>query len=80
MEVCCVNRIILLSFPFILHSLHPSHEATIDEYRFYFNLILKTVGLHRYLGKYIYSTPSHIFWAFTLILPFSLVSPGKHVQ
>lgn len=78
MEVCCVNRILLLSFPFILHSLHPSHEATINEYSFFFNLILKTVGLHRYLGKYTYGTLLHVFLA--LILVFSLVSPGKRVQ
>lgn len=45
---------------FRLHSLHPSHEVTNNEYRFYFNSMIKTIGLHRYLVKYIYSTLSHV--------------------
>lgn len=55
---------------FLLHSLHPSHEVTNNEYKFYFNLMIKTIGLHRYLVKYIYSTLSHVV-AFLLILLFS---------
>lgn len=39
--------------------LRPSHEVTNNEYRFYFNLMIKTIGLHRNLVKYIYSTLSH---------------------
>lgn len=54
-----------------LPSYSPSHEVTNNEYRFYFNLMIKTIGLHRYLVKYIYSTLSHGLAFHLEILPFS---------
>lgn len=54
-----------------LHSSHPSHEVTNNEYRFYFNLLIKTIGLHRYLVKYIYSTLLHVLAFHFLVLLFS---------
>lgn len=72
------------SFSSRLHSLHPSHEVTNNEYSFHFNLMIKTIGLHRYLVKYIYSTRLWIFSFFNnpffepsrLLLPSRSHSPG----
>lgn len=62
MEVCCVNQIILFlpSFlpVYILYIL--LMKSPITSIGFYFNLMIKTIGLHRYLVKYIYSTLSHV--------------------
>lgn len=61
MEVCCVNQIVLFlpSFPvYILYIL--LMKSPITSIGFYFNLMIKTIGLHRYLVKYIYSTLSHV--------------------
>lgn len=68
-------------------------KSPITSIGFYFNLMIKTIGLHRYLVKYIYSTLSHVL-AFYFILfffksfflavsPISIqlsLSPGKRVQ
>lgn len=60
-----LNWIILV----LPRSLHPSYEVTDNEYRFDLNLTIKTLGLHRYLVKYIYSTLSHVL-AFTFFCVF----------
>lgn len=44
-------------------------KSPITSIGFYFNLMIKTIGLHRYLVKYIYSTLSHVL-AFYFILFF----------